>query len=86
MFKQLTDLNFKIITPLLAARYLGAWISKIALMNPPAEEHFGPSKASQMELFEGTVDVLKGMLRLNIEHFLKKRIYEKLGISVIKQL
>ena len=55
-------------------------------MNPPAEEHFGPSKASQMELFEGTVDELKGMLRLNIEHFLKKRIYEKLGISVIKQL
>ena len=28
-------------------------------MNPPAEEHFGPSKPSQMKVFESIVDVLK---------------------------
>ena len=30
------------------------------------------------------IDYLKGMLRRNIEHFLKSRIYERLGFSEIK--
>ena len=30
------------------------------------------------------VTILKGMLRRNIEHFLKKLMYEKLGISEMK--
>ena len=38
----LTDLNFKMILSLLAARYLWASILKSA-SNPPAEEHCGPS-------------------------------------------
>ena len=33
-------------------------------MNPPAEEHFGLKKASQMDLFERIVDVLNKLTLL----------------------
>ena len=39
-----------------------AWIFKGALYSP-ADEHSGPSQASQMELFEKTVNVFKLMLQ-----------------------
>ena len=48
MLRQLTDLDFKMITSLLAGRYLCAWILKSVLN--PAEEHSGPSQPSPMEL------------------------------------
>ena len=58
MLRQLTDLNFKMITSILAARYLWAW-TLTSVLNPPVEEHSGPSQASQMGLFERTVEVFK---------------------------
>ena len=58
MLRRLTDLNFKMITSILAARYLCAW-TLISLLNPPVEEHAGPSQASQMGLFERIVEVSK---------------------------
>ena len=58
MLRQLTDLNFKMITSILAARYVCAW-TLTSVLNPPVEEHCGPSQASQMRLFERIVDVFK---------------------------
>ena len=58
MLRLLADLKFKMITSILAARYLCAWTLKSAL-NPPVEEHSGPSQASQMGLFKRIVDAFK---------------------------
>ena len=61
MLRRITDLNFKMITSLLAVRYLCAWILKNVL-NPPAEEHSGQSQVHQTKLFERIVDVFKSTL------------------------
>ena len=56
MLRQLTDLNFKMITSLLAAKYLCTWILK-SILNPPAEAHSKLSQVSQVEVFERIMDV-----------------------------
>ena len=53
MLRQLTDLNFKMITFLLVARFLKR------VLYPPTEEHTGHSQASQMEPFERIENVFK---------------------------
>ena len=45
------------------------------------EMHLENCQISKMELSLGNSQRLKGMLRRNIEHILKKRIYEKLRFS-----
>ena len=59
MIRQLTYLNFKMISSsLLAAREI-TWLEYENMLYPPAHAYSGPSQASQMGLFVGIVNVFK---------------------------